>query len=168
MAFHYPHAGLASTLHAMSGLISLGIKHGFTAIHTLSVPWEYTRDHPQCPTRDFSCYLSKLSNCSGSTRTGADYHVPEHVVDYFLHVPRPFRRKGVFWWRLATLAHVLRLNDATSILMDLDRVKAKINYTNPIIGVHVRRGDSCHTTSRRGKCVSIDEHVRHVEGMARR
>jgi len=171
-----PHAGLASSLHAMAGHLSLGIMHGFSVVASTLQPFEYALDHPTCSSRDYSCYFRNWSRCSPFGLDPAAppnahshfYNVPEDEVEHFLHVPHPFESRGVFWWRLATVAYVASINEKTMEAIALSSVKARLNYTHPIIGMHVRRGDSCHTTSRRGKCASIEEHVSHAQQLSER
>ena len=52
--------------------------------------------------------------------------------------------------------------------MAVERVKESIGFLHPIIGMHVRRGDSCHTSLRRNRCRSLRANLRGVEAMAAR
>jgi hypothetical protein len=64
--------------------------------------------------------------------------------------------KGLFFFRSAIVAHMMRLNKKTIEELDLQRVKESIGFKHPIIGVHVRRGDACHTTGRKNRCRSFE------------
>ena len=64
--------------------------------------------------------------------------------------------KGLFFFRSAIVAHMMRLNKKTIEELDLQRVKENIGFKHPIIGVHVRRGDACHTTGRKNRCRSFE------------
>jgi hypothetical protein len=46
------------------------------------------------------------------------------------------------------LAYLVRLNHYTQVRLGLESLKTQIGYQHPIIGVHVRHGDACHTTTR--------------------
>lgn len=52
---------------------------------------------------------------------------------------------------------MMRLNQKTIEELSLHRVKESIGFKHPIIGVHVRRGDACHTTGRKNRCRSFEE-----------
>ena len=42
---------------------------------------------------------------------------------------------------------------------EVAQVKAAIGYERPIIGMHVRRGDACHTSLRKGRCEGATPHA---------
>ena len=52
---------------------------------------------------------------------------------------------------------MMRLNQKTVEELNLHAVKESIGFKHPIIGVHVRRGDACHTTGRKNRCRSFGE-----------
>ena len=65
--------------------------------------------------------------------------------------------KGLFFFRSAIVARMMRLNQKTVEELNLHAVKESIGFKHPIIGVHVRRGDACHTTGRKNRCRSFEE-----------
>ena len=65
--------------------------------------------------------------------------------------------KGLFFFRSAIVARMMRLNQKTVEELNLRAVKESIGFKHPIIGVHVRRGDACHTTGRKNRCRSFEE-----------
>ena len=58
--------------------------------------------------------------------------------------------------------HVMRLAEETKTLLALEELKEKIGFKGPIIGVHVRHGDACHTTLRKGMCKGIGVYLPHL------
>uniref|UniRef100_A0A7S0EQH3 Alpha-(1,6)-fucosyltransferase N- and catalytic domain-containing protein n=1 Tax=Hanusia phi TaxID=3032 RepID=A0A7S0EQH3_9CRYP len=179
--FYFPNAGFASTMQFLAGLINLALARNKCTVISSLRPWVYALDHPTCKRRgDFSCYLRPLFSCplynstdpNEETRRVDPYipavYVPETLVEHFYYVPPRYKKHGILWWRAVQMEYILRLNEETRREVDLDNVKRSINYTHPIIGLHVRRGDSCHTTLRRNKCVPLSRHLEHVRAMASR
>eukprot|EP00959_Pyramimonas_sp_CCMP1952_P308050 6447103-Pyramimonas_sp.AAC.2 len=60
------------------------------------------------------------------------------------------------------LSYLVRVNAATKAELGLEALKAQIGFKHPIIGVHVRHGDSCHTTTRRGTCKGLVHYLPHI------
>ena len=64
-----------------------------------------------------------------------------------------------------------RLRDDVKREIDIEGAKSRMGWDSTaggVIGVHVRRGDSCHTSLRAMKCVGVREHVGRVRLMASR
>jgi hypothetical protein len=57
------------------------------------------------------------------------------------------------------LAYLVRVNPSTQAKLNLESLKAQIGYQHPIIGVHVRHGDACHTTTRKGTCKGLASYL---------
>ena len=70
-----------------------------------------------------------------------------------------YAARGNFWWRSAMLAYLVRLNHYTQVRLGLESLKTQIGYQHPIIGVHVRHGDACHTTTRKGTCKGLASYL---------
>jgi hypothetical protein len=70
-----------------------------------------------------------------------------------------YAARGNFWWRSAMLAYLVRVNPSTQAKLNLESLKAQIGYQHPIIGVHVRHGDACHTTTRKGTCKGLASYL---------
>ena len=47
-------------------------------------------------------------------------------------------------------------------------LKRRIGFKHPIMGVHVRHGDSCHTTSRAGYCKGLQAYIPTLRLLAKR
>ena len=62
--------------------------------------------------------------------------------------------------------HVMRLAEETKTLLALEELKEKIGFKGPIIGVHVRHGDACHTTLRKGMCKGIGVYLPHLRTLS--
>jgi len=83
-------------------------------------------------------------------------------------IPERYAARGNFWWRSAMLAYLVRLNHYTQVRLGLESLKTQIGYQHPIIGVHVRHGDACHTTTRKGTCKGLASYLPRIRGMAER
>ena len=181
----FPNAGFASVLHFMAGLTNLALAHGRTFVTSPVRPWVYSLDHPDCWHKGaFSCYLQPWSSCQGRAPSEAEggaaaapdgvaareaaFYVPETLINHFYFVPAKYRARGIFWWRMVQMQYLLRLNQRTKQEVDLASARRDIGYSKPIIGLHVRRGDSCHTTLRRNKCVPLTRHLEAVLVMSAR
>ena len=103
------------------------------------------------------------------SRFGTLKRVPTSVANYYSRAPSSSfssssssgsmlqYNKGLFFFRSAIVARMMRLNQKTIEELSLHRVKESIGFKHPIIGVHVRRGDACHTTGRKNRCRSFEE-----------
>jgi len=90
-------------------------------------------------------------------------------VGHFRRLPEgAYGAQGLLWWRTAMAAHLLRVNAPTAELLRLEARKAEIGFVHPIIGVHVRHGDACHTTLRKGRCTELDAYLPEIRTMAAR
>merc|ERR1712137_571553 len=68
----------------------------------------------------------------------------------------------------AALSYLLRLNSRTIQELGLSALKKKIGFTHPIIGLHVRHGDACHTSERAGNCFGLKVYLPAIRAMSRR
>jgi hypothetical protein len=65
--------------------------------------------------------------------------IKEHLHDWRPH--REHAVMGIFWWNAMLLDYIASPNRRLRGL--ITRAKADLGWTHPIIGMHVRRGDSC-------------------------
>ena len=78
-----------------------------------------------------------------------------------------FGERGFFWFRTSLVSYMMRLNPQTRIALDLETIKMKIGFVKPIIGVHIRRGDACHTTKRKNRCRSFEQtYLPHIKTLS--
>ena len=80
-------------------------------------------------------------------------------------VPQEYAHRGLFWWRSVTAAYLWRLRTEIQDEIRIEEAQQRMGWNDGaqgggVIGVHVRRGDSCHTSRRQGRCVRVEEHVR--------
>ena len=103
-------------------------------------------------------------------------------------IPRPWQAAAsgrgnvggapnTFWFRTASVAYLHRFNKATEDELDLEGTKARLGwerrqYPNGgsgsgggVIGVHIRHGDACHTTSRKGHCMGFSKYLPDLRAM---
>ena len=75
---------------------------------------------------------------------------------------------GLLHFRSAVVSHLVKVNNATRDLLNLDKLKAEMGFQHPIIGVHIRHGDACHTTDRKGRCKGLAYYVPEIRTLAQR
>ena len=85
-----------------------------------------------------------------------------HDDEGFMTAVPPYNIMGVFWYRAMFVRFMTELSDRTQRAIGLERLKRKIGYRHPIIGLHVRHTDSCHTTKRAGRCKPFSAYLREV------
>uniref|UniRef100_A0A7S0N6K9 Alpha-(1,6)-fucosyltransferase N- and catalytic domain-containing protein n=1 Tax=Pyramimonas obovata TaxID=1411642 RepID=A0A7S0N6K9_9CHLO len=178
-------AGLASTLRYMTAYLSDAFVEGRGFMFAGRLNYAGTKS---CKSRgqlgDFECFFKPLSACSEERSTAfAKYVNPKaktnrcmrniigqrcsNVKPYLARsIPAQYAPRGNFWWRSAMAAYVARVNEATAAELNLAELKASIGFQHPIIGVHVRHGDSCHTTTRKGTCVGLAHYLPHIQALA--
>ena len=79
----------------------------------------------------------------------------------------PYTMMGVFWYRAMFVRYMTVLSERTQRAMGIDQLKRKIGYQHPIMGLHIRHTDSCHTTKRAGRCKPFSAYMVEVELMRR-
>ncbi|KAK3265243.1 hypothetical protein CYMTET_26058, partial [Cymbomonas tetramitiformis] len=135
---------------------------------------------------DIECYFKPLSECRDVRQQKFhEYKEPNvrnnrcvaarlqgrcsNVNSYLAaKIPQRYMTQGNFWWRSAMLRYVFQLNEGTMKSIALEKLKVKIGFKHPIIGLHVRHGDACHTTTRRGTCAGLKKYLPHLRTMATR
>jgi|AntAceMinimDraft_11_1070367.scaffolds.fasta_scaffold48389_1 hypothetical protein len=174
-------AGLASTVHFISGMLTEGYVKGKPFVYGGRLNYA-TNSH--CAAKgvsgDFECYVQPFSSCeSAKKRAFARWRAPFsknnrcaigrlcNDLSQFKMLPSgAFGKKGLFWLRSAMVMHVMRLTKETQALLALDQLKERIGFKGPIIGVHVRHGDACHTTLRKGMCKGIGVYLPHLRTLS--
>ena len=188
-------AGLASTIHFLSGYLSDAHLQNKPWVFAGRLNYAYNRNCAKSKlTGDVECYFKPYSACDKIKQTAfakwkpypaktnrctmprnrcrdlAPWkRVPTSVANYYSRAPSSSLssssssgsmlqyNKGLFFFRSAIVARMMRLNQKTIEELSLHRVKESIGFKHPIIGVHVRRGDACHTTGRKNRCRSFEE-----------
>mmetsp|Transcript_35000 Transcript_35000/g.99196 ORF Transcript_35000/g.99196 Transcript_35000/m.99196 type:complete len:599 (-) Transcript_35000:199-1995(-) len=181
-------AGLASTLHFVTGQLSEAYFKGRPFVFGGHFNYAGTK---HCKRKgmlgDFDCYFEAFSGGSclevkDQARKGfkgikVNPKQPNRCaigrlcndVGHFKRVPEDeYGEQGLFWWRTAMAAHLLRVNQDTSRALALVELKRRIGFRHPIVGVHVRHGDACHTTLRKGRCKGLETYLPEIRLMARR
>ena len=171
ISFFFENRGLAASMLHMAGLLGFAFSQRRALVLSKRHPWVYT-DGESCPQRDFQCYFEPFSKCQavgggvvreGSLLAGGRDNL---VRDFNLVMPPALQHKGIFWWRLASVASLWRIRRDVLQELDIEAVKQSIGFEHPVIAMHVRRGDSCHTSLRRHRCRSLTANLRGVEAMA--
>lgn len=144
----------------MHGLVK-PLMHAATAGRTLLTPalpmWT---DEATCANRSLSCIFEPLSACDrppassntlGSSRDLETLNAAGPWVQSLSmeqqHARGTVHRRGWFWWTSALLAFVMR--PTSQLAADVARamsstgLAAALSGTQPVVGLHVRQGDSC-------------------------
>eukprot|EP00241_Pyramimonas_parkeae_P018051 CAMPEP_0114292300 /NCGR_PEP_ID=MMETSP0059-20121206/8984_1 /TAXON_ID=36894 /ORGANISM="Pyramimonas parkeae, Strain CCMP726" /LENGTH=363 /DNA_ID=CAMNT_0001413931 /DNA_START=36 /DNA_END=1124 /DNA_ORIENTATION=- len=180
-------AGLASTLRYMTGYLSDAYAENKGFMFAGRLNYAGTRS---CKARnqlgDIECFLQPLSGCTQEREQAfARYRNPNARNNRCMRnvigtrctsmqpylqkkIPEKYSKQGNFWWRSAMLSYLMRLSDATEEWLSLEQLKADIGFKHPIIGVHVRHGDACHTTTRKGTCSGLSTYMQDIEAMSER
>ena len=177
-------AGLASSLHFASGYLALAHERQRPFVFSGRLNYagtKYCKDKGMLG--DMDCYLqpvaggscldvkkrerSKYRGYSGPRSHPNRCAIGKwcNDVSHFQSIPKKFKGQGLFWWRTATVAALVRVNRETEALLRLEAVKRKIGFVSPIIGVHVRHGDACHTTARKGRCRGLATYLPELRAM---
>ena len=197
ISFFFENRGLAATMLHIAGLLGFSFLQRRALVLSQRHPWVYT-DADTCPQRDLQCYFATWSRCQpqaqarlqrvsgndvkndgelredqrpyealreGSFLAGGRDNL---VRDFNLAIPSDLQHKGIFWWRLASVSVLWRIRADIWQELAVDAVKQRIGFQHPIIAMHVRRGDSCHTSLRRNRCRSLLANLHGVEVMAAR
>ena len=154
--------------------------------------WVYAK-HDACPTKDRSCYLTSLWAVEEGDRRchrelqhadpvrgwelemAATHEGNVAVVDTARHlrqgmvVPGEFRSMGLFWWRSTLLALIARPSRYLEALVREAKGALRWPAHGRVIGLHVRRGDSCiHAamSASRPLCLPAAVYFGQVEAMA--
>ncbi|KAK3259388.1 hypothetical protein CYMTET_31612 [Cymbomonas tetramitiformis] len=112
--------------------------------------------------------------CLDCTRSGCTIATTNGIrwcsdVDHFSRVPAgPLGEQGTFWVRAAMVSFLMRLRSTTQTWLDLAALKKQIKFRSPLIGVHVRHGDACETTSRQGRCKGLEGYLPAIRTLAAR
>jgi hypothetical protein len=173
ISFFFENRGLAASMLHIAGLLGFAFSQRRSLVLSKRHPWVYT-DEATCPQRDFQCYFEPFSKCqaggSGVVKEGSFLAGGRDnlVRDFNLAVPAALQHKGVFWWRLASVSALWRIRSDVLHELAVEEVKKSIGFEHPVIAMHVRRGDSCHTSLRRHRCRSLSANLRGVEAMAAR
>uniref|UniRef100_A0A061RIC3 Alpha-( )-fucosyltransferase n=1 Tax=Tetraselmis sp. GSL018 TaxID=582737 RepID=A0A061RIC3_9CHLO len=181
-------AGLASTLHFVAGLLSESFFAGRPFVFGGRFNYAGTA---HCRKRgllhDFDCYFEPFSGGACRAVKAAAKKAFKGIrvnprqphrcaigrlcneVGHFKRLPpEPYRPQGLFWWRSAMAAFLVRANADTARSLQLEDLKRRIGFVRPIIGVHVRHGDACHTTIRKGRCKGLAAYIPEIRLMSER
>ncbi|KAJ1470907.1 hypothetical protein T484DRAFT_1917060 [Baffinella frigidus] len=130
--------------------------------------------------RGFECHWQPLSACDAplALENGAILHRRDDPIapadprmDESHFIPDEFRSPslGVLWWRSQLVGFLLRPNAESE--QRVRDAKNQLGWLHPVIGVQVRRGDSCahaDSSSIRPGCQPVDAYLQHVHAMADR
>jgi len=172
-------SGFGVTLHLIAQALSSTLRHNQSlAMHG---KWSYFR-HRGCLAggrkQGLSCYFEAAHSECPTEVLWATRHPPTFTANYQLHndwhLPQRFNVPGggVFFWVSQLSKYLMTPNRSLENL--LRRIKLAIGFQHPIIGVHVRHGDSCpkwedaHSHLPGAKCESFEKYLLEMEAMRAR
>lgn len=101
--------------------------------------------------------LMATSNCAA---IGSKDYYPSWKVPSNMSALGSFKDKDLFWWTSQQWAYLLRQN--ATLQSNMQRLKERLNWEvkRPILGLHVRQGDSC------SKLADVDGNVRKCDDLS--
>jgi hypothetical protein len=105
--------------------------------------------------KKLSCFFQWPNRCDYQKTEGAPVAKKTKYKRY--HVPELFRKNGFFWWTAQSMHFMWQLSSKMQQAVDV--TKDEIGWKRPIIGMHVRRGDSC---TAREECYSFKDYMVHA------
>ena len=176
LRFEAPPHGLGTNLHYMTVLLSKALQEGKALVMDEGTKWNYDA----CDGLGYECHFQPLSACQAAQAAAAGtplhrradeirYEHPDAHDSHF--VPAEWRgyTHGVLWWRAQLTGFLLRPQER--LRARLRQVKNMIGFSHPVVGLQVRRGDSCeHASSSaiRPGCAPLDKYAELVLAMAAR
>ena len=182
-------AGLASTLHFVAGHLSEALRKGTPFVFGGMFNYAGTA---YCKERgalgDLDCYLHAVAGeACGRVKERARRKVKSfrvagkrqnrcaigrlcNDVSHFKHLPSDFEDAGMglLAYRAVMAAYLARPNAPTASMLDIDGLKRRLGFASPMIGLHVRHGDACHTTDRKGRCGGLEAYMPALRTLAAR
>ena len=140
-------AGWFSTVMGMVKPMMAAIATG-RSLTTPSI-LEFT-SNSTCPTRDMSCFFSSMADPSDEPAELVD--IEDDPTIYSLSeaansIPPAYSERGWFWWASKTIELIIRPSPAAAAAVryesDATGLTAALDDGSPIMGLHVRQGDSC-------------------------
>eukprot|EP00899_Mesostigma_viride_P008453 jgi/Mesvir1/17609/Mv08836-RA.1 len=178
-------AGFASTLHYVSGVLSDAYEQSRPLI--LSGVINYAGSQ-FCQSRqlfgELDCFFRPLVGgaCERVKEDAKRKYKPPRVnpsapnrcvlgpmcnsLAPWRHVPPRLSHMGLFWYRTVFVDYLMRVTEEVQGMLQLAALKQKMGYEHPIIGVHVRHGDACHTTIRKGTCKGLAYYLPELRALA--
>ena len=160
----------------MTVLLSKALQEGKALVMDEGTKWNYDA----CDGLGYECHFQPLSACQAAQAAAAGtplhrradeirYEHPDAHDSHF--VPAEWRgyTHGVLWWRAQLTGFLLRPQER--LRARLRQVKNMIGFSHPVVGLQVRRGDSCeHASSSaiRPGCAPLDKYAELVLAMAAR
>ena len=115
------------------------------------------------------CFFEPWTNCTSSHLIIGPSVTDDQYIksddDGFWDVASHYERMGLFWYRTIFYSYMFRLSDRVQNAIQIEDVKQKIGFKHPIMGLHIRHGDSCYTTNRAGRCKRVPEYLTAVKNM---
>ena len=70
-------------------------------------------------------------------------------------LPLKYRARGLFWWVSQVLGYVMRPSDAFAAKLAARKKELGFDAHGPLLGLHVRLGDSCADSKRKGRMCNV-------------
>mmetsp|Transcript_32499 Transcript_32499/g.73014 ORF Transcript_32499/g.73014 Transcript_32499/m.73014 type:complete len:662 (-) Transcript_32499:1362-3347(-) len=170
-------SGFGVTLHLISQIFSSAIRNNQTVV--MRGKFSYFR-HRACRSHgrreDLTCFFESTQD-AGFDRLNISQITPTYTANYQLHndwhLPQQLNTSGggLFFFISQLSRFLMTPNRNLEALVR--RVKRRIGYEHPIMGVHVRHGDSCpkwedkHSHLPGAKCEKLERYVEEMYAMKR-
>ena len=120
-----------------------------------------------CESADTSGGHWRLAPCAFTDLRDDGLHTDESYTKHGAEVlPAKYRERGLFWWVSQLLAYVTRPSDTFAAKLAARKKKLGFDEHGPLLGLHVRLGDSCNDIKRKArKCNTLEDYMPYVRKM---
>ena len=158
-------AGFGSNMFELSGLMTQAFDAKVAFVPGRMNFMQFSNKFCAPEQRLDKCLFKPWTRCTEYNSGEKEEPMRGHDHEGFMSVSPPYEMMGLFWYRAMFIRHMTHLSDKSMAAMKLEDVKRQIGYRHPIIAVHIRHTDACHTTKRAGRCKDFQAYVDEVQKM---
>ena len=158
-------AGFGSNMFELSGLMTQAFEAKVAFVPGRMNFMQFSNKFCAPEQRLDKCFFEPWTKCTEYNGGEKEEPMRGHDHEGFMHAAPPYEMMGVFWYRAMFIRYMTRISAKSAAAIKLEAIKRQIGYKHPIIGVHIRHTDACHTTKRAGRCKRFQAYVDEVQKM---